>query len=146
MKKLLVFSVLALIGLNIGMAFNVANTEICAERWNDRVNAIEHVRGLNLEILKAHAYSESLIESVRMLALENGLLCERNKAAAEVAVQYEEESRRLKMSLAEACKRLEKQIQQINKLVDEVERLTWQVETLEKVLDEVTEENYEPEP
>jgi peptidoglycan hydrolase CwlO-like protein len=55
-------------------------------------------------------------------------------------VQYEEESRRLKMSLAEACKRLEEQVMQINELIDEVEGLRWQVGTLEKILDKLKSE------
>ena len=142
MKKLLhhgayVGCILALIGMNVIMGMSVATVEVCAERWSKRVNSFQQVRALNQELLLAHEYSETLAEAVRMLALENGLLCERNKAATEVVMQYEEESRRLKMSLAEACKRLEEQIVQINDLTDEVEDLRWQVETLEKILDKV---------
>jgi hypothetical protein len=138
MKKTLYgFCVVFLVTVNIVMAIGAANTEVCAARWADRVTSFQNVRELNQEILLAHEYSENLIESVRMLALENGILCERDKAATEVVVQYEEESRRLKMSLAEACKRLEEQIVQINELSDEVEGLRWQVETLEKALDKV---------
>jgi hypothetical protein len=133
--------IVALLAMNVTMALNVANTEMCAERWNERVTSFEKVRELNLELLAAHRYSENLTESVRMLALENGILCERDKAATEVVVQYEEDSRRLRMSLAEACKRLEEQITQINDLTDEIEDLRWQVGTLEKVLDKVKAED-----
>ena len=95
------------------------------------------VQELNRKVRYANEYSESIAEAVRMLALENGILCERDKAATEVVVQYEEESRRLKMSLTEACKRLEEQSVQINELTDEIEDLRWQVVTLEKILDKV---------
>lgn len=137
MKKVLGFCVLVLIAMNVVMCINVANTEVCADRWNDRVTSFQQVRELNMEILRAHEYSESLIESVRMLALENGLLCERNKAATEVVIQFEGENHRLKVSLSDACKRLEEQLEQINKLIDEVEALTWQVRAWEKLLDKV---------
>jgi predicted site-specific integrase-resolvase len=127
----------ALIGMNVLMGMGVATVEVCAERWSKRVTSHNQVQELNRKVLYANEYSQGLAEAVRMLALENGLLCERDKAATEVVVQYEEESRRLKMSLAEACKRLEEQIVQINELTDEVEGLRWQVETLEKALDKV---------
>jgi predicted RNase H-like nuclease (RuvC/YqgF family) len=130
--------ILALIAMNVVMGVSVATTEVCAERWTRRAASFQAVRELNTELLLAHEYSEGLAEAVRMLALENGLLCERNKAATEVVVQYEEESRRLKMSLGDACKRLEEQIEQINKLFDEVENLRWQVETLEAILNKVS--------
>lgn len=136
MKKTLYgFCVVALVAMNVVMAIGVANTEVCASRWADRVTSFQATRELNQELLLAHEYSENLIESVRMLALENGILCERDKAATEIVVQYEEDNRRLRMSLAEACKRLEEQVVQINELTDEVEGLRWQVKTLEKALD-----------
>lgn len=144
MKTFYVFLAVLLITMNLVMAYGVVNTEVCAERWNDRVNSTEYARELNQELLLAHQYSENLIESVRMLALENGILCERDKAAGEVVMQYEEESRRLKMSLAEACKRLEEQIGQINELSDEVEDLRWQVETLEDILNKVRGDEVHP--
>jgi len=142
MKKTLYMAcVVALIAMNIIMAVSVANTDVCAARWTARVNSFQQARELNQELLLAHEYSENLIESVRMLALENGILCERDKAATEVVVQYEEESRRLKMSLNEACKRLEEQTVQINELTDESERLGWQIEILENILDTVRDDS-----
>lgn len=129
----------ALIGMNVLMGMSVATVEVCAERWHERVASYNQVQELNRKARYANEYSQGLAEAVRMLASENGILCERDKAATEVVVQYEEESRRLKMSLAEACKRLEEQIVQINELTDEVEELRWQVGTLEKILDKVKE-------
>ena len=129
--------ILALIGMNVLMGMSVATVEVCAERWSKRVTSHNQVQELNQEVRYANEYSQGLVEAVRMLASENGLLCERNKTATEVVIQYEEESRRLKMSLSEACKRLEEQVVQINELTDEVESLRWQVETLEKALDKV---------
>jgi len=137
MKTLRGSFIWVLIIMNIVMGVNVVNTEVCAYRWTERVNSVQKAQELNMEIRRAHEYSESLVEAVRMLALENGILCERDKVATEVVVQYEEESRRLKMSLGDACKRLEEQIEQINKLFDEVDALTWQVKTLERALDKV---------
>jgi predicted RNase H-like nuclease (RuvC/YqgF family) len=142
MKKLLhhgfyVGCISALIGMNVLMGMSVATVEVSAERWHKRVASYNQVQELNREVRYANEYSQGLADAVRMLALENGILCERDKAATEVVVQYEEESRRLKMSLAEACKRLEEQVGQINDLTDEVEDLRWQVDTLEKALDKV---------
>ena len=127
----------ALIIMNVFMGMSVATVEVCAERWHKRVASYNQVQELNRKVLYANEYSQGLAEAVRMLALENGILCERDKAATEVVMQYEEESRRLKMSLAEACKRLEEQTVQINELTDEIEDLRWQVGTLEKILDKV---------
>jgi biopolymer transport protein ExbB/TolQ len=145
MKKLLhhgvyVGCICALIGMNVIMGMSVATVEVCAERWSKRVTSHNQVQELNREVRYANEYSQGLADAVRMLALENGLLCERDKAAAKVVVHYEEESRRLKMSLAEACKRLEEQVMQINELIDEVEGLRWQVGTLEKILDKLKSE------
>ena len=136
--------ILALIAMNVIMGSNIAIVEVCAERWSKRLNSVQQVQELNMEILRAHEYSENLVEAVRMLASENGLLCERNKAATEVVIQYEEESRRLKMSLGEACKRLKEQLELINELIDEVESLRWQVETLEDILNSVREDDVRP--
>lgn len=131
--------IMALIAMNVIMGMSVATVEVCAARWSKRVNEHNRVQELNRKVLYANQYSQGLAEAVQTLALENGILCERDKAATEIVVQYEEESRRLKMSLNEACKRLEEQIVQINELTNEIEDLRWQVETLEKILDKVKE-------
>ncbi len=130
--------IIALIAMNVLMGMSVATVEVCAGRWSKRVDSLRQVQELNRKVLYANEYSQGLAEAVRMLALENGILCERDKAATEVVVQYEEESRKLKMSLGDACKRLEEQLGQINKLIDEVEDLTWQVGVLEDAFDKVT--------
>ena len=129
--------IMALIAMNVIMGMSVATVEVCAGRWGNRVDSLRRVEDLNRKILYANEYSQGLAEAVRMLALENGILCERDKAATEVVVQYEEESRRLKMSLGDACKRLEEQNVQINELIDKVEELRWQVGVLENAFDKV---------
>jgi len=133
-KSFCAFCILALLAMNITMAVGVANTEWCAARWAERVSSYEEVRQLNRELYTANQYSSHLVEGVRMLAVENGLLCERDKAATEAVLQYEEENRRLKAALGDACKRLEEQVEQINTLLDEVENLRWQVGVLENAL------------
>jgi len=139
-KSFCAFCILALLAMNITMAVGVANTEWCAARWAERVSSYEEVRQLNRELYVSNQYSSHLVEGVRMLAVENGLLCERDIAAAKVVMQYEEENRRLKTSLGDACKRLEEQIDQINTLMDEVENLRWQIKVLEDAIARSNEE------
>jgi hypothetical protein len=105
-----------------------------AARWNHRATRIEKIEKLNLQAMEANRYSRSLMETVRMQAAENGILCERDIAHANQVAIFDEENRMLKASLADAVDRLEEQDEQINDLIDEAERLSYQVEVLEEAL------------
>lgn len=138
MRGLLGFVCLLLIGLCVGLTFLVADTETRADRWNERITALHRVEQLNRDLLLAQEYSSGCIEATRMLAIENGLLCEREAKMVQVVSEFETENRSLKNSLSEAVERLEDQVAQINKLMEENGRLNWRVETLEKALDAVS--------
>jgi len=135
MRGLLGFICLLLIGLCVGLISIVGQTEMNAERWNRRVNAIEHVQELNRQVLQALDYSYISMEATKMLAVENGLLVERERKVVQAYSIIEEENRSLKNSLDEAVDRLEEQVEQINELIDENESLTWRVDTLERALE-----------
>ncbi|MHC4302549.1 MAG: hypothetical protein ACYS7Y_35260 [Planctomycetota bacterium] len=134
MRGLYAFICFLLIGICAGTSYYAVNTEAQAERWLRRTASYENVRQLNLEILRANEYSELLMSSVRMLANENGILCERDAASMLVVSEYEGENRRLALALDEACDRLQSQQEEIDDLIDENDDLRWRLETLEAEL------------
>jgi chromosome segregation ATPase len=129
------FIIILLIMSNLFLAVYALDTERRADQWNRRVTAFEHVRQLNLEILRANERSELLAEAVRMLANENGILCERDKASMEVVAQYEEENRKLEASLYEACELIDEQQEEIDDYIDEIADLEEHIEALEELID-----------
>lgn len=134
MRGLLGFICLLLLGICAGLAHFTIQTETNAARWVARVNAIENVDRLNREVLQSLEYAQMALEATRSLALENGLLCEREaKVSAEYAV-IEEENRALKASLTEAVQRLEAQVAQINELMRDNESMAFKIQTLERAL------------
>ena len=134
MRGLLGFVCLLLVGMCAAMAHFTVQTEMHATRWSQRVNSLEHVEALNRDLLMAQEYSQLALEATKMLALENGLLCEREQKVSQAYGILEAENRALKASLAEAVGRLENQVEQINELIEENESLTWRCETLERAL------------
>ena len=118
----------------------VIDVETRAARWQARVDLVQEMQGLNQDILKSQRYSNKLLEAVRMLASENGILCERERAVTGVVMSLEEENLRLSLSLDEAIQRLKEDDVRINELLDANERLQYQLETLERAFDKLTQE------
>lgn len=136
MRGLLGFICLLLIGVIVGMCLYVGDNEIHYRR----AVQIERVAKLNQEVTQAQEYSRLAIEATKMLAVENGLLVEREQKIVAAYAAMEEENRALKRSLNEAVDRLESQVEQINELIETNENLSWRVEVLQKALDSVSEQ------
>lgn len=125
------FVCLLLVALNVGTWGCMLNNEASVQRWQRRVDAAEAVIAWNEEVAYANEYAQNCYEAVRMLATENGLLCEREAATVKVITTYEEENLKLKSSLDDAVDRLQKQEKTINDLIEENENLSWKIEVLE---------------
>lgn len=126
--------ILLLLGMVAGLGYNAINIETRAMIWEARIESAEEVEDVNMEILKAHEYSDRCLEAVRMLANENGILCEREVKMVKYLQGVEEENARLKVSLKEAVSRLQEQIEEINNLHQNVFMLEYKVKTLEQAL------------
>jgi DNA repair ATPase RecN len=150
--------VVLLCALTIGLSAQLVYQDQQSAVWTDRATRADAIYKLNLQIQQAHNYSRSLVDAVRTLATENGLLCEREAKATQVLVEFEQENRNLKRSLAEAakatqvlvefeqenrnlkrslaeaCNRLDKQQDEINDLIDERDVLMYKLMVLEKAL------------
>jgi chromosome segregation ATPase len=137
MRSLMAFVCFLLIGVCVGTSYIAIDTETRAVRWKQNIESVEYIQDLNCQILQAHDYSERLLEAVRMLANENGILCERDAAMVKVVAEYEEENTRLKSSLKEAVTTMQSQQQELNALYEQVERLKYKVQVLEKALENV---------
>lgn len=144
MRNLLVFICFLLIGISATLAVFVYDTERHADRWNERITSLARVEQLNADVSRSQYYSGQLMEAAKSLALENGLLCERDAKMVQVVSEFEIENRALKESLAEAVGMLEEQSDQIDALLDENAELEYkneslrnQVETLESAIDKL---------
>ena len=137
LKTSATLSIIMLLSVVAGGLYYIVDSEMMAERWEDKVKSVEYVENINSQILQANLYSSQLMEAVRMLAVENGLLCERDAKMAQVVAAFEEENRALKASLMESVDQMEDQIEEINDLVSDNETLKWKVRTLESALNKV---------
>jgi chromosome segregation ATPase len=126
---------LLLVAIMVCLGAITLDTEVRAARWERRVERVETLRQLNCDILRAQEYSGNLMESVRMLANENGILCEREAALLTVISGVEEENNRLGVSLDESIKRLQEYEKQVNELIDEAERASWRISQLENTIE-----------
>ncbi|MHC4369370.1 MAG: hypothetical protein ACYSW8_17305 [Planctomycetota bacterium] len=126
---------LLLIGICAGTTYVAIDTETRATRWEKNVESAENAYEVARLVRSAQQYSLQLVEATRMLANENGLLCERDAKNTEVVAAFDDENRRLKTSLVEACDRLEEQQEEIDDLVDENEQLSYQVDVLERAVE-----------
>jgi hypothetical protein len=114
-----------------------ADAESQHARWQARIDVVQEMHDLNRDVRDSQIYAASLYEAVRMLANENGILCEREKAVTEVVMGLEQENLRLSVSLDEAVDRLQEDAEQINELIDSNNRLRYQLEVLERALEAI---------
>lgn len=135
MRALMGFICFVLVGICVGTTYNAMDVESRAARWQEYAESNAFLEEQNEKLLEANMYSQRLMEAVRMLANENGLLCEREAKMVQIVAEFEEENRRLKCSLNEAVERLQEQQDEMNKLYETIERLRYKVEVLEKVLE-----------
>jgi regulator of replication initiation timing len=127
MKGLMGFVCLLLIGICTGMGYLTMQTEMHADRWNERVTSLEHVEALNMDLVRAMEYSDLSMATTATLAGEISTMCQRDAKMVEVVAAFEEENRALKNSLSESVNRLEDQLEQINDLFDENDNLYWEI-------------------
>jgi hypothetical protein len=125
------FACLLLVALNIGTWGCLINNEASVQRWQRRVATVDMLIEWNEEVIRANDYAQNCYESVRMLATENGLLCERDAATTKVVATFEEENLKLKSSLDDAVGRLQEQETTINELIEENENLKWKINVIE---------------
>jgi len=135
MRSLLGFCCVLLIAMCACLVVIAADAETQSARWQARVNVVQEMRELNQDITTSQVYSARLLEAVRMLAMENGLLCERELAITAVVMGLEEENLRLSVSLDESVARLQEDAEQINELIDANDRLRYQLQALERALE-----------
>jgi len=129
---------LLLVGLVAGMAIFIGDNEMHAARWNNRVEKIEYMETLNQDLLRSQEYSFMLMEATRMLANENGILCERDAKTVQQVAVFDEENRLLKSSLVEATGKIEEMLVDLNELIDENEALRYKNKVLEQSLEVLT--------
>lgn len=113
----------------------VADVESRASRWNEYIGSAQQLEEVNENLLASQVYSQRLMEAVRALSLENGLLCEREAKMVEVVSQYKEENRRLKQALTEAVNKMKEQRIKMNEMYEQIDRLHYKIEVLEQALD-----------
>ena len=137
---------LLLLALVVTTACLSLQTEMHAERWTNRVTSLGEVEQLNRELLQAFQYTQCSLDATRMLANENGILCEREAKVTLVLAGLEEENLTLKNSLNEAVGKLELQLSQINVLMDINDRLRYKIDCLETALEAIEDAEEEPAP
>jgi hypothetical protein len=111
------------------------DTETRAVRWQQRVESVESIKELHTQVAVAQQYTDSLFEATKMLANENGLLCERDAKAMRYVTALEAANLRLKTALKESVESLQTQIEANNELHAEIEMLYYRISMLELALD-----------
>ena len=134
MKKLLP-SVLAFVSvLLVILSTYVIRTEVFVHAWQDRVASVDFRQSEVNKLAVAQEYGRTAMSSCRMLAVENGLLCERDAKMTKYVAAMEEENTKLKASLAESVEHLQALIKDNNGLHDEVNQLGYKIQCLEQAL------------
>jgi hypothetical protein len=132
--KLFQVSVLFLIVLCSGLMYEVLNHEATANRWTKRANQLDVFEARLQLVADAQEYSETCLDTTRMLAIENGILCERDARAIQYIALLDESNVKLKASLDEAVTRMQELIDENNDLFNANNRLLFKVQCLEKAL------------
>jgi len=134
MKKFQLVVILLLSAVVAGLAFDASNIEARVALWERRVQSAQYKDDINTKILDSNTYSRDCLSTARMLATENGILCEREQKLVAYIAEIEEKNARLKSSLKEAVESLESNLQEINRLSDELSKANFRLEALEAAL------------
>ena len=137
MKTVRTLLVMFLLGFTISLTFQVAKSERYADVWRDRVASLEQ-READIETIEnAQEYGGRAVEAVRMLAVENGLLCERDAKLTLYVAAMEEENAKLKASVSESVERMQARLEENNELHQEINNLSYKIRCLEQALEAV---------
>lgn len=134
--SILMFVLVALLCTHV--VIYTLTTDIQAERWERRATCADGIATINAQIYESHRYSKTLMESLRVVTNENGILCERDAISVRTIAAMEEENQRLKMSLKETCDMLLESINANEELHRDLDGLRWQVQQLQHVITELT--------
>jgi hypothetical protein len=137
MKRFQLFVIVLLGGCVAGLAYNAASIEYRVRVWESRVRSAKALADINEGILGAASYSRELMEAVRMLANENGILCEREAKTVKYVASIEDESARLKESLKESVEAIQAQTEKIDDLTTELATANFRVRVLETAMKSV---------
>jgi len=125
-------------GAGLSLSLSVVS-EGYVKLWEQRVESADYILDQNIQVMEAHNYSQTLMETLRVVTVENSLLCERDAKRQRVLLGLEEELSRLKCSLQEAVEMMQDQIEENNSLHDEVDSLRYKVVFLENVIETLNE-------
>ncbi|RLB67981.1 MAG: hypothetical protein DRH04_07305 [Deltaproteobacteria bacterium] len=135
MKGLKTILVILLVGLLLGSVAYILQTEALVQVWEARVRDADSYFQMVETVEHAQRYSKDLQDALRVMANENGLLCERDAKMVKVVAVYDEENQRLKAALKEAIEKLQDQQKELNEVYDEIGRLQYKIQCLEKALE-----------
>ena len=128
---------LLIVGASTAMFAQLAKTELYVKTWEDRVEAVEYQEQQVSATLMSQQYCQRLLEAIKMLAVENGLLCEREAKLTQYVAIMEEENTKLKAALSESVDRLETAITETENLYETIDNLKYRIQCLEKALNAV---------
>jgi hypothetical protein len=123
------------LGVLIGLTTQAVKTEVYVQLWQRRVAGLEQVQDQLHNTAVAQEYGTRAVEAIRMMAIENGLLCERDAKMQKYVLTMEEENTKLKAALNESVDKMVELIEENSDLHEEINYLSYKVECLEKALD-----------
>jgi small-conductance mechanosensitive channel len=124
-----------LLGSLIGMSAQVVKTEMYVRVWESRVQSLDEMERQQHELAVSQEYGARAVEAVRMLAVENGLLCERDAKAQKYVLAMEEENAKLKAALNESVDKMVELLEENSNLHQEIINLSYKVRCLEQALE-----------
>lgn len=124
----------AVVGCLAACIFHLVQIEVHVERWHQRVESVEAIEDLNLNITRSQLYSDDVLQMAKQLAWQNRELVEREQKTIAYVVAVEDENNRLKNELTEATIILQDQIRENNDLHKQLENLTWRIEQMESTI------------
>jgi hypothetical protein len=135
MKALRTFLLLALIGFTVALAAQVIKSERYVQIWQNRVASLEHHEAQVAQITACQEYSGACLEATRMLAVENGLLCERDAKMTLYVAALQEENTKLKGVVAEGVEKMQEMLEENSELHREINNLSYKIRCLEQALE-----------
>jgi len=135
MKRFHLFVTVLLLTIVACLSALLAHQEVYVAMWESNVQCAQTYAEHNRKLAIAQEYSFEAVAAARMLATENGILCERDAKMSEMISGFDEENMRLRASLAEAVDKMEAQRLEFEALLDEASHLRYKVAVLERALE-----------